>query len=774
MRICEYAVRRYGPLRDTGKVILDDFNLIYGNNEDGKTLTIDALVKLLFGKASKEKEFAAIERVEEAPDGYVVITDRNNEQIKFPGKETFSSITGLSAGECSNIFIIRNSDLSIENEKAFYSGVTERLTGLRTRYINNVIEALRSIGKLTPGGRFQDSGDERLKSRIEDANSLIGTIDSLINEYRSKDIDRAEQRIAYLKERLRHLSGELDELNEARLREQYEKGSEALEKLINARDDVQRVKQFNESELQRWRDNDRDIERLNDEHTVSVKELEKQREELREVQKEVKEQEATWKQYEDKKRGLDETIRPLLKQYEEKRAAIPKFESKKKFFGIAGILSGALFGISMVGVLIAPGIFFYITTALMFTLLIISGSLYYLALRTLASVSAEFQRLITEAARYNLDADSLPRMAEKIELFETDYRQTAERLQERRSEMQNLHRRVEHLAQETIPGIEHSIKSCNKEIDSIRDASGEDSLSGYREKLLQKTEHENIIRTQAALLKRDFGERAGPVNGNVEYWREKVNELEQYKDKARNIDYDEREVSRLQIERQSITEELEALEKQRGTIEERMREIERKGNTILQTGDEYIYCHTLTDLTAIRSMLRDFISYHESVRDEVLTAMEIFSAVQEDEQKKIGELFGADRPVSDYYNRITGGKYTQVEYDQTNATIEVVQANGNRLIANKLSGGAYDQLYFAIRLALGWELLKGDTGFFILDDPFIKSDKRRLHEQLNTLRYITEQGWQILYFSAKEEILDALHNETDKNNIKLIDYRRIA
>ena len=85
--------------------------------------------------------------------------------------------------------------------------------------------------------------------------------------------------------------------------------------------------------------------------------------------------------------------------------------------------------------------------------------------------------------------------------------------------------------------------------------------------------------------------------------------------------------------------------------------------------------------------------------------------------------------------------------------------NGECLDVYKLSGGAYDQLYFSIRLALGEKLLKGMQGFFILDDPFIKADGERLQRQIKLLKKISSYGWQILYFTAKDEILEVLDED---------------
>jgi uncharacterized protein YhaN len=74
------------------------------------------------------------------------------------------------------------------------------------------------------------------------------------------------------------------------------------------------------------------------------------------------------------------------------------------------------------------------------------------------------------------------------------------------------------------------------------------------------------------------------------------------------------------------------------------------------------------------------------------------------------------------------------------------------LPADKLSGGAYDQLYLSIRLALGERVLEGKKGFFIMDDPFVKADPARLHKQIEVLRKISQSGWQVIYFTAKGEM----------------------
>jgi uncharacterized protein YhaN len=101
--------------------------------------------------------------------------------------------------------------------------------------------------------------------------------------------------------------------------------------------------------------------------------------------------------------------------------------------------------------------------------------------------------------------------------------------------------------------------------------------------------------------------------------------------------------------------------------------------------------------------------------------------------------------------------------------IKVKRKDGAILEAEKLSGGTYDQLYFSIRLALGEKLLKGKKGFFIMDDPFIKADPSRLKRQIDTLKKISESGWQVMYFSAKGEIKETLKAEMSRGIINCVE-----
>ena len=50
MRIKALRIDRHGPLTEFSRTHVGDFTLVYGPNEHGKTLIIDAIIKMLFRK----------------------------------------------------------------------------------------------------------------------------------------------------------------------------------------------------------------------------------------------------------------------------------------------------------------------------------------------------------------------------------------------------------------------------------------------------------------------------------------------------------------------------------------------------------------------------------------------------------------------------------------------------------------------------------------------------------------------------------------------------
>jgi uncharacterized protein YhaN len=293
-------------------------------------------------------------------------------------------------------------------------------------------------------------------------------------------------------------------------------------------------------------------------------------------------------------------------------------------------------------------------------------------------------------------------------------------------------------------------------------------LEEYTEKLKSKWELERSIEEKKSVLKSHFEEKSKKLEENISYWDEEIGDLEKYTDKAKDIKHSETDASKLEKKKQEFEEKLKKINGRMVSLQKEMEEVQRKVNEILRLEEEYLYCTTSVDLEAVKDKLKGFIDENESNKCNVLEIMKIFEEIEAEEKEKISELFGKESPISKYFNEITGGLYEEVKFNQETGEIEVKRRDGKILVAEKLSGGAYDQLYFSIRLALGEKLLKGKKGFFIMDDPFVKADPDRLQRQIETLKKISELGWQVMYFSAKGEINDVFKGDIDSGTINYI------
>ena len=152
MRIKEVNIQRYGPLPKFFVNFDEGVHVIYGLNESGKTLLIDAIMKMLIGG----KQFHnSLGRVERTPEGYITI-DQDGKEIQLDDDVTLTTLMNISPEELRNVFVIRDADLHITDEDKFYERVQDKIIGLRSSDIRRIITALRDRGRLTPKKGLSD------------------------------------------------------------------------------------------------------------------------------------------------------------------------------------------------------------------------------------------------------------------------------------------------------------------------------------------------------------------------------------------------------------------------------------------------------------------------------------------------------------------------------------------------------------------------------------------------------------------------------------------
>lgn len=772
MKIEEFSIRRYGPLPDTGKIALGKFCLFFGNNEDGKTLTIDALTKILFGRSARI--FDKIDRVEEEPDGFVIIKDDKGKEIKLPEKGDLTELTQITPSEARNIFIIRNSDLSVSKESEHYRNITDRLTGMKTEEIEKIKNCLLEIGKLTPGRDFRDIKDEKLRSRIKEARELIEKIGILNKEVKKENFDELEKKLSRVSGRISQIEKKLKQYEFAENREKYEKGVKAIQTLDNVIKTIKELDVFTGEDEQEWAGHEQDIKREKERRNKLKRELKRLEIKLEKIEKEFKKENRKFEIVEKIKKKIDDDIRLDLRNYEIKAGELEQKRGKGKFFTKSAIICAFLFMISTVGLIFNPSVIFFYALSLIFLFSAFGlGISRFQLVKEEAWMKGMFERIKLDLAKFKLQGETVGDILSNIQKFDDDYSVKKKELDEVAEDVNLLKREIKKLEEKDIPEVEKKIRTAEDGIREIISRSKVNTLTTYRKKLKVLQNKENLRDRQIEALKTLFGEEEEELSDNISNWREEINALKIYKDRAIGLEYNKTEEDKLKEQKQDLLSKKEAIEDKIKEFLEKLGDIERTTNSILKLESDFLHCKTSVDLKAIEERLKEFIENNENNRENISIVMSIFDKIEREEEEKVSDLFGKDSTISKYFCKITDGIYPEVSFIADEKKIYVKNRNDEVLDAGKLSGGAYDQLYLSIRLGLGESLLMGKKAFFIMDDPFIKADKKRLKEQIDMLKKISKSGWQVLYFTAKDEVKEVLEDDIKNKKVDYIEIQRI-
>jgi DNA repair protein SbcC/Rad50 len=758
----EYALRRYGPLPDSGKLVLGKFNLFFGANEDGKTLTIDALLKILFGKAAV-RSFQAIKRVEEQPDGYVVLQLEDRQEMKLPEAGTLPDLLGISAAEFANIFIIRDSNLSIANEDQFYRGVTNRLTGMRSGEIKVVIDGLRELGQVTNTGEYKNTAPDKLKDRLGKARLLMQKGSQLAEKMLAEGYAGFEKDLAALNGEREDCRNRLRLQREAANREKYETGLGALARLKSALQEMEQLNRVTEVDYDEWRSTELKHEHVNDERKRLTEELLESRKLLESARSELLSAKLAHREAEQELKRVARGIEIGLEGYDRQQNIFCRWEtlaekSTLSRFFTAGFI---VFLLTLTGSVFRPFWWLHILLGLASAAVLLATTIFIVYLHKKSRLREAEAALLVKAESLNLataDIHTLRRdiglLAQQVAALTGQLSEAEKTLEWRQKEFDRLKNDLEVRARQA--------KETETDIRRIQNLTGADSLEALAKTIkLQQILHKNQEK-EAGILESHFGkgDQLSLPADLVFYWESQIESLSPYAQAAPGVMPDRKEVAQLNETLGRLEEKIQGLIELTQVRKDELRSFEKELDDIYSAADEDdLRCETTADLKMILKKLEDWIKTCEEQKDAALAAISIFEMIEQEEEQKVSELFGSESPVSGYFDLITGGFYKKVIYDTEHNRINIVRKDGLQLNADQLSGGAYDQLYFAIRLALGEKLLQGEKGFFLLDDPFIKADPDRLKTLISMLFKISADGWQILYFSSKGEIRQALEDK---------------
>ncbi len=769
MKIAEFEIRDYGPLPNLGVVKLNDLNLFYGKNESGKTLIVDALIRMLIDLPGIRND--GINRVKEKPIGYIDIIKDNGERETLKRDKKLTEILKISPSEFYNVFIIRDSDLSIHKEKEFYDNITDRLLGLRINDIYQIDQELLNIGQLTSKGNYRNTKPEKLDDRIKSARSCVKDITNLHIKIKENNLDNLEEELVRNKRKIEKIDFDIKNLENARNREKYEKGRETYNKLRNAINKIESLTLFNEQDERDWREFQSNIKLFEDSlNSLRIK-LNNYQSNLKETIESIKNKELELKLPKKTKNLIDEKIKPEIINYKVKKGELAKESVFNDFFRKLWIVSILLFGIFIfTGASTNTGYSYFLA---IFFAIITLGSLIFFKfpyLRKKAYTEGFIERINLELKGFGLDGEDYRELSENIVNFENGFEQKKEELDGLTTAKELLDNSISTILNENIPAAEMEIKKNEDSINLVKRTSKVDTIDEYEENLILKRETENDINRLKSILS-IFKVSEDIEDDNIVKWEIEIDKFEKYKNEALETIYDEEEYSGKKMTLEEVTEHFVNLEKQYDELKDDLLDVERNINAVIQIEDDPILCSSIGDLEKANIKIIQFLEKKESQRINIMEIRKIFTGIETREKEKISKLLSKKSKIVEYFKQITGGLYIEVIFKMEPIEIKVKNKYNEIVELYQLSGGALDQLNFSIRLALGEKLLQENPGFFILDDPFIKADSMRLKNQISLLRIISQLGWQILYFTCKDEIVNSFRPDINDNALNFLELK---
>lgn len=759
MEIREIAINHYGPLRDVRQRPQPGMQIFYGPNESGKTLLIDAILKLMLGK--RLKDFNNIDRVQGMPQGRVAMTYQGKEHI-FDGKTLLEDVTGTSSSDMRNIFVIRNKDLQISGQAGYFSRLNDQLTGMDGRRLTRLKDILRNQGRMTrasTSAHLSKSQDfDWIGEKVSEAEKLASEILEYVEQARIDQLDQLEKKLEESRRQLKatdkgiHLQEQAKSWEEydhlRRQVEEYAQRSQAANLLLP----YTNTKLMQLQEMKSTSQTNRDIaEKSKEKLDLLLPRLEQAEAELEEFQSKLTSLEA---------RGglLDSLTQQTLVAAEDTPSPVPAvFWRSSLVLLFLTALALLLAAQDTLPSNLQPLPYWTFIAAILFLVMDFGLRIRNNACRK------RHARLVQQGAAAGIVAKTIQELAAAAAREKTDIDQARSRLQQLKEKVFDLETQKHHLG-ENFRATNTLASSLEQEFNSELQRLAVQDLQRFQELVKEYNRAQASCDDLHQILEDAFGQAPARTGD----WQSLLEQVPLPLDPG--IPYNAGRLSQLREGKDLLTADIDRL---RDELQNHQAELNRFASACMalplekETG--YALPAQFADIEVLAhsaSILELFVSKVTKNFDTARNLMGILEALEAQEQEKMADLVGPTKPVQEIFRSITGGNYTQVILDPQ-LNLQVENREGIELPASALSQGTYDQLYLALRLSLAQDLLADNPGFLILDDAYLCADSTRLDRMLALLAQLAKAGWQILYFTMDERILRAAPAHTSNSIISL-------
>ncbi|AGN02121.1 hypothetical protein L593_10880 [Salinarchaeum sp. Harcht-Bsk1] len=776
MRLQSVRVDRYGPLSGVEHEFDGGLEVCYGPNESGKTLLLDALLRLCSPDAVDV--VPEVGRVGEPPVGHAVIettaaperaedaaTDGGpspagtTEHVLGDGT-TLTDVTAVTPRQLRNVFVVRDADLRLGDEHEFYDATARRLADLHTAELDALRERIVDAGRLTPTtlnlARAEDHGNA--KDVRDDAAALADRIREYVGECRDAGIESAERERVEVATELERQRRALDRQRAAETLATHDRLADQLSTVRDATAALQ-DRECTESGLDRLEAIEAELERIDDD----IADVEDRREQLRE-ERSTRESErddlaAERDQLEARIADLED-VEQALEGYRDGGSASPAGTPERHgaILAVVGVVGAAVAAVA--GVTVA---------ALGLTIVATIGAIWAVVSYRRSRATAGDRRSVLAAARdAGLAVETIADVAPAIRELQDERDRLGNRIDATERQIEVIERRLGDVEEDREDAIERRRTLRRERRERLRDA-GLPDVAAYRDAVEEAESLERERRDAVASLTERLGAPAadtnddsGSIEARIDYWDRELDGLRTDVQRddvaAEEFDPEERDALAAAVDRlESRVDELDTrLDDHEAAIDGFDDELGRLPTGRFREEPIALAARSVDGLAATARDLESLVEDLERNADVSRAALAALEGVRADEEAKLADLFGPESTASATFRSITDGRYEAVTYDPDAETLVVEQADGTTLPAGALSRGTTDQLYLAARIGLADRLLHGEPGFLLLDDPLLPADPERLAAGFDALRTLAADGWQIVYFTAKPEVGEAL------------------
>ncbi len=279
-------------------------------------------------------------------------------------------------------------------------------------------------------------------------------------------------------------------------------------------------------------------------------------------------------------------------------------------------------------------------------------------------------------------------------------------------------------------------------------------------------------------LKEERGELAGTFRAefntdaeDLEKWKKILDEFSESFETVEE-DYSEGDIEELEADLNENQDELEQLEDDISRFDSRFNDFDSRLSTVLRLEfleDEPVSVEVFEDLEEAERQLQEFLDNIEEMKKSSHEALEILVEMEEEEEDEFNRIFSDGSYAVEMFKEATDGNYTDINYDKDERVLKVERSDGTVLTPDQLSQGTYDLLYMAVRLKLAREIL-GEPGFLILDTAFVHSDIDRVQKELEFLQKLEDDGWQIIYFTFRDDVKEQLEELTTVRELEDLEF----